>query len=405
MLSLVAVALLSQTPLQPYVLPDGTIPSHVTVLPGVMQLQSPSQPGSRRPLSPQSAAADDDARTASRSDAESLVQQASHVVTASDAAASASGGESPFFTRPGQPVFQPVGNPIVRPVQYQQPGAYPQTAYPQAPIPDPNFPAPIFDPRGQNGFGYGEFRPDRPRILPRPDVVGQGRFALELGYQGNFYGDGRIDDPFAPEDIDDFTEHIGRGLLRAGLTDTLELRLGGDLSVVDVAFENIPDAEFDTGGVDIGLKWKLAEQVGISPEFAVLGEAGYFEADGEGTGRGRILGLAEWELGYGFALGVSGGVLLTGETALNDSGTEGTLSISLEKRIGRAAIFGELAGVTNSRAYAQAGLLVPLGDSVFFDIHGGYAGYTEDVRNNSGGLSEVNLDGGFVGAGFTIYTP
>ena len=373
-------------PGQPYVMPDGTIPTNVVILP------------------PQMAGAV--VRPAAVSRSASVNEQASDVLTASLADDDAT-GRSPYFDG-SQPLVQPTSQSFSLPVQQVQ---YPAGTYsPVAPQPYggavyPQPQVPFVQQRGQyDPYAPAQiFRPDQPRILARPDVVGDGNVAVEIGWQSSFFDGGSVSDPMFA-DIDEFDEHMARGLVRLGLTDRLELRLAGDLVAADVDFEGLGSGDIDGGGVDAGLKWKIGEQAGILPEFSVLGEVGYFEAEDEGTARGKLLGLAEWELGAGFAIGVSGGALFTGETARNDEGFEGLLSVSLEKRIGRGAIFGELAGVTNQRAYAQVGVLIPLGEHVFFDVHGGYAGSTQDIEVNGNDLGEVDLDGGFIGAGLTIFS-
>ena len=414
LLAALSVLLPSQAPaspptaMQPFVLPDGTVPSHVTVLPAAAMPQpmtlSPAISAPPSPRSPVAAADEGGVRTAAAAnEGGSLIQTASETVAATPAS-----GRSPYFEGT-QPVVQPVSQPtqLVQYPQYQNPYA--------APVPQV-YPQPAFvQPRGQfNPFEpYSIFRPDQPRILPRPDVIGDGKVAVELGYQGNFFGSGNLGG-MMPDglggmvpvpDVDDVTEHIGRGLVRVGLAELLELRIGGELSAIDVNFDGLGANELDGGAADVGLKWKLTEQVGVLPEFSVLGEVGWFEVDNDGAARGRILGLAEWELGWDVALGLSGGLVFTGETDVSERDTNGAISVSLAKRIGRAELFAELAGVTDARAYAQLGLLVPIGETIFVHVNGGYSAFTDDIRNAGGDFEELDIDGGFIGAGLTFYTP
>lgn len=246
--------------------------------------------------------------------------------------------------------------------------------------------------------------PDRPRFLPRPDVVGRGQFGLELGYRATDFGDADVRTPLGRRPLfDGFVQNVGTGLVRYGLTDRLELRLGLEIEDSELSTVFGRDETIGSGAIDLGLKYLLSEQDGWRPKFSVLGEVGWLSAEDTSTARGRILGLSDWEFAPTWHVGLAGGLDFVGDTEVTESGVSGSLALSLEKRFDRVVVFGELANVRSSTSYAQLGVLVPVGDYVFLDASGGYAGYEEDFNATFGsGPSDVQFDGGFFSVGLTI---
>ena len=315
---------------------------------------------------------------------------------------------SPYYAPPGQ-----ISPPVVAPFEtLPQPGTYvvPGDAG------DPFAPGGQFDPYRPLGqspvVSSGPILPDRPRQLPRPDVVGAGRWGLELGYRATDYGEGTTQ--FNGRDLelfDSFRENGGNALVRYGVADPVELRLGLELFDGDLSSPFIGDERFGSGAIDLGLKWNFSQADRWRPKSSLIGEVGYLSTEDDGTARGRVLLLNQWAIPPWLSgaaepsvfVGLSGGIDFAGDSELTSSGTTGSLAASLEKRWRRATLFGELATVRGSRQTAQLGLLVPIGDHVVLDVAGGYAGFDEDFGPATGGIiGDVDFDGAFVTVGLSI---
>ena len=316
---------------------------------------------------------------------------------------------SPYYAAPGQPPA-----PVVSPFQtLPDPGTYviPGDAG------DPFAPGGQFDPfrpLGQSGAPVARpFLPDRPRQLARPDVVGRGRWGLELGYRATDYGVGTA--PFRGTGLqlfDSFRENGGSALLRFGVAEPVELRLGLELFDGDLTSSVLRrDEQLGSGAIDLGLKWNVSAADRWQPKSSILGEVGYFSTEDDGTARGRVLLLNEWAIEPWLTgapepsvfVGLSGGIDFVGDSELSSSGVSGSVAVSLEKRWEWATLFAELASIRGSHQTAQLGLLVPVGDRVVLDVAGGYAGYEEDLGPSSGGqLGEVMFDGAFITVGLSI---
>jgi hypothetical protein len=113
---------------------------------------------------------------------------------------------------------------------------------------------------------------DRPDFTESTDAVPRGRYQLEFGYTFTYDREGydRVRDHTAPE-----------LLLRAGLLDDFELRLGWSgyswfdtLSLGETrGGRAILREDHDQGAADfsLGFKYKVFEQEGLRPHFGVLG--------------------------------------------------------------------------------------------------------------------------------------
>jgi len=160
-----------------------------------------------------------------------------------------------------------------------------------------------------------DFDADRPDFTNGTAVVPPRHPQLELGWTQDRYQLGHRDDTF------------GESLLRIGLTDRLELRLGGpDWNVSrDPGF-----FESGLGPPGVGLKWRLAPgdamfSTGLLLDVGLPGGAGSFERDGYDVD-GTLAGELDGEQG-----GVSANFTLSREGPSDARVWSGALTLSGER--------------------------------------------------------------------------
>jgi hypothetical protein len=146
---------------------------------------------------------------------------------------------------------------------------------------------------------------DRPDFLTGPDVVGKGRFQVELGalVQRDDAGDQRTRTVSTPI------------LLRLGVTESLELRLESEGRTrrrnTNVATQT---TTYQTGYADasVGVKWNMqqGDEAKGTPSVGWVVQAELPSGSRAFRGRGArpsIIGAFEWELQNDFAMSVNAG--------------------------------------------------------------------------------------------------
>lgn len=155
---------------------------------------------------------------------------------------------------------------------------------------------------GQGAAQAGEVRvmPDRPDLTDSPETVPRGLAQLETGV--TFLRDAAGDRPVR--------RLTTGGLLRLGVAETLEFRLGADLFVRE---RGEGTGTSGVGDTTVGAKWHLADDEGWRPALAVLPFVKLPTASrGKGLGSGRVdfggvlaLGKdlpADWHVDLNFGL-------------------------------------------------------------------------------------------------------
>jgi len=236
---------------------------------------------------------------------------------------------------------------------------------------------------------------DRPDQTESAVLVPRGLFQLEAGGMHVFDRDGG-----APAMR---VSTLGGALLRVGITDPVELRVG--FAGWQRASADGAGARSGLGDLSVGTKVRVARGAGLSPAVAVVGgiviPAGdrAFRADGVDP---SLRVTVAHDLGGGFGLGYNAGAFWT--TVPDATGGE-TLETSLlyTVALGRQllpalAAFVEAFGVhgladgAGSWAALDGGVTVPVLINLQFDLSAGV------------GLSEGASDW-FVSAGFAVRVP
>lgn len=186
--------------------------------------------------------------------------------------------------------------------------------------------------------GGSAFGPDRPGVTPGPDLTPAGRWVTEVGY-GLLLEEGH------------HHQVVGQGVLRTGLTDGLELRLGPGSVVTAASVAGEPAERTD---VTVGLKGRLSRGGGVVPSAALTvllrGEGG--GTTGLGLLRPSGVLATRWSVPAGLDLvgsweihstsGAPGGRVLVAGASL-ERGLSGAWGLALgwststpEERAGRA---------------------------------------------------------------------
>ncbi len=189
---------------------------------------------------------------------------------------------------------------------------------------------------------------DRPGLLFSSLTVGRGVFQAELGLPAvALNDDGGIDTRF--------TSLVG--LMRYGVTDAFELRLGGPIyneSRVIAGAVRSTDRGF--GDLEVGVKWHLFDNAGARPSFALIpsvivpvGEKG-FSAEKLVY---QLNAMAEWTLQNGWGAGALAGYL-NGPSGGDRYGQE-TLAVSLGRSLPppRWSAYGEAVYVITNLSGAS----------------------------------------------------
>lgn len=155
---------------------------------------------------------------------------------------------------------------------------------------------------GQGEARAGELRvmPDRPDLTDSPETVPRGLAQLETGV--TFLRDAAGDRPVR--------RLTAGGLLRLGVAETLEVRVGGDLFVRE---RGDGTGTSGMGDTTLGAKWHVVDDQGWRPAVALLPSVKLPTASrGKGLGSGRvdfggILALgkdlpADWHVDLNFGL-------------------------------------------------------------------------------------------------------
>ncbi|HVR99651.1 MAG TPA: transporter [Thermoanaerobaculia bacterium] len=166
---------------------------------------------------------------------------------------------------------------------------------------------------------------DRPGFLFSSLTVGRGTFQAELGL------------PAVTLIENDSEVRITSlvGLVRLGVSDNLELRLGAPFynEIRTEAFV-VDDTDSGYGDLEVGAKWHLLDNDGGRPSFALIpsvilttGEEG-FSAENPIY---QLNTLSEWSLSDGWGLGFLAG-LLSGESG-GDRYNQGTFALGLGRSL------------------------------------------------------------------------
>ena len=113
---------------------------------------------------------------------------------------------------------------------------------------------------------YGTIVTDRPDQTESPTLIPKGLFQVETGFMYESISD---------ETIESKTTTFNTTLLRYGLLDNLELRLGVDVSETNNKIRNT-NFENNVSGLSplyVGFKIGITEEKGILPEIGFLGGA------------------------------------------------------------------------------------------------------------------------------------
>ncbi len=236
---------------------------------------------------------------------------------------------------------------------------------------------------------------DRPDFTESTETIPAGHVQLESGYTFTLNDDDglRTQNHTAPE-----------GLLRVGLTENLELRLGweGYAWTRDrtSATEDSDGETFRTDNANdatIGLKWKLFEQDGWRPHFGLIFETSVPSGNGDATTNDAdpaVKLLWAYDLAEGFSL--SGNVNLAIPTENGSRFLQTAASISLAVALDdRWGIYSEYYGFFNNAHHADAAHY--LNGGVTFLVHNNLQ---LDWRAGFGLNDEA--DDFFTGVGFVI---
>lgn len=145
---------------------------------------------------------------------------------------------------------------------------------------------------------------DRPGFLFSSLTVAQGVFQAELG----------LPSVTVIEDGDsEFRATSLVALLRYGIGDKFELRLGGPLyTEIRVELGPLDDTHSGYGDLEMGAKWHLLDNERGRPSFALISSV-ILPAGEEGFSAGdpvyQVNAMAEWTLANGWGIGALGGVL------------------------------------------------------------------------------------------------
>jgi len=183
-------------------------------------------------------------------------------------------------------------------------------------------------PAAQAGPDEDDISPDRPGFGATSDVVGRGRVQLETSVQWDRQRD---------DDVHERTFSTPT-LLRFGVADSFELRLETDGR--DVIHDVDPASGERTTTVgyadtSLGFKWRLADQQGMRPSLALLGEVDLPSGSRAVRGRGARPAVylpAGWDLDGGWNLQFMPGIA----TENDDRGARyryGFLALALGKEL------------------------------------------------------------------------
>jgi hypothetical protein len=188
---------------------------------------------------------------------------------------------------------------------------------------------------------------DRPGFLFSSLTVGRGVFQAELGLPAvTLNHAGGADTRF--------TSLVG--LVRYGITDSFELRLGGPLYneyriKERVTAGGVRSTDRGFGDLEVGAKWHLFDNAGARPSFALIpsvigpvGEKGF----SAGKPVYQLNAMAEWTLKDGWGIGALAGYL-NGPSGGDRYGQE-TLAVSLGRSLPspRWSAYGEAVYVATS---------------------------------------------------------
>lgn len=209
--------------------------------------------------------------------------------------------------------------------------------------------------------------PDRPDLTDSAKTVQPGAVQLEagLGYAHASVGGGGSERRLVVE-----------GLLRAGLTDRLEARLGGEPFVRVRGAED----ESDHGDVTLGLKYRFldAREGAWWPALGVLPSV-KLPAASEPIGSGRpdyaLIGLASFALPWALGLDVNAGPVLVGQSRPNGYLLQALTTASLSRELtDRLVSFIEIIFASRARRDGRdavgldAGLTCFLTPAVALDV-------------------------------------
>ena len=209
---------------------------------------------------------------------------------------------------------------------------------------------------------------DRPGFLFSSLTVGRGVVQAELGLPSITLNES--------DDVKVRSTSLA-GLLRFGVTDDLELRLGAPVyTETRVEFGPFDDTDSGYGDLEVGAKWHILDNDGGRPSFALIpsvilptGEDG-FTADDPVY---QLIAMAEWTLASGWGIGVLGGIL-NGPSG-DDRFNQETFGLAAGRSLGSPAwsaygeivhIITDLDGASDS-SFAGGGLKFLVSNDVQLD--------------------------------------
>lgn len=235
---------------------------------------------------------------------------------------------------------------------------------------------------------------DRPDFTESTDAIPRGHFQLESGYTFTYDREraNRVHDHTAPE-----------LLLRIGLIDNLELRLGwtgyswtqSQFETETRAGRDVRREDWSQGANDtsFGLKVKFCEQEGLRPHLGLIGELSTPSGSpslSSGDVDPELKLLWSYDLGERLALSgnVNVGVPTEDGHRFVQSAASISLAVSITERIGMyTEYFGMYpnADTTDAAHYANAGFTFLLTDNFQIDIRAG-VGLNEEADDFFSGI-------------------
>lgn len=205
---------------------------------------------------------------------------------------------------------------------------------------------------------------DRPDFVDAPGVVGKGRVQLETGW------------------LQSSVARSTPWMLRAGVSDALELRLESDGRLHD---RSDPMRTGGWGDAALSAKWRVAEGEGVAPSVGLIAQVDFATGSAAFRGNGTRPSLRlplEWDLPPELNLGLMPGVYLDRDERGRHVPT-GQFGITLAKNFGeRAYTFIELAAPRIARGRDG-------GSMASFDFGGGYS-LTRDLHVDAGVMLGLN---------------
>lgn len=149
---------------------------------------------------------------------------------------------------------------------------------------------------------------ERPGFSSSPDATPVGRFNVEAGIE---YGH----EEQGAQDVDRVT--LPFGLLRVGVVDWLELRLGwAGTSQIEIGDRDRDELADPT----LGFKWQINQGSALLPRFGFIFEVALPVGEGTGSDEAEVIGALAWSHPLGSRLGLFGTSTLARRGGDEDAG-------------------------------------------------------------------------------------